>query len=166
VYLSSQLGLNHSYVGGALALWVIGYGVIQAMAPRLSGQHKEGLQEGSRLFKWAAILSFVPAMIALALHYGIQSSYSLWFGLAVFGVLFAVNSSLHSYLIVSYADKDGVSLDVGFYYMANAAGRLFGTVFSGWLYQYYGFEACLWVSALFILVSAIIAKTLPNKKAC
>lgn len=165
VYLTAQLGLSYSQVGGAMALWVIAYGAVQVIAPKLSGQHKGGLQEGYRLFKWAAILSIVPALIAMALHYNIQIAYSLLLGLAVFGVLFAVNSSLHSYLIVSYANKDGVSLDVGFYYMANAAGRLFGTVLSGWLYQYYSFEICLWVSALFILISAITAKALPDKAA-
>ena len=67
-------------------------------------------------------------------------------GLLSFGVLFAVNSSLHSYLIVSYAQEDGVSLDVGFYYMSNAMGRLLGTVLSGWVYQQWGLAACLWIS--------------------
>lgn len=66
----------------------------------------------------------------------------------LFGAVFAVNSSLHSYLIVSYAGRDGVSLDVGFYYMANAMGRLIGTLLSGWIYQAYGMHACLWLSSL------------------
>jgi len=82
--------------------------------------------------------------------------------LLVFGALFAINSSLHSYLIVSYAGEDGVSLDVGFYYMANAMGRLIGTVLSGWLFQEYGLAVCLWVSAGFIFLTAIISIGLPR----
>ncbi|MNO86071.1 hypothetical protein D3C76_774610 [compost metagenome] len=77
-------------------------------------------------------------------------------------MLFAVNSSLHSYLIVSYAKEDGVSLDVGFYYMSNALGRLSGTLLSGWVFQAYGLEACLWISTLFILLAASISVALPR----
>ena len=83
-------------------------------------------------------------------------------GLAVFGVLFAINSSLHSYLIVSYASEDGVSLDVGFYYMANAMGRLLGTVLSGWIFQRFGLAACLGVSALLIGLAALLSLALPR----
>jgi predicted MFS family arabinose efflux permease len=83
-------------------------------------------------------------------------------GLMVFGALFAVNSSLHSYLIVSYAKEDGVSLDVGFYYMSNAMGRLIGTVLSGWVYQAYGLQACLWISSAFVLLAALISIALPR----
>ena len=77
-------------------------------------------------------------------------------------VLFALNSALHSYLIVSYAREDGVSLDVGFYYMANAAGRLLGTVLSGWVYQVAGLEACLWISAAFVAIAAAVSLALPR----
>lgn len=83
-------------------------------------------------------------------------------GLLVFGLLFAVNSALHSYLIVSYADEAGVSLDVGFYYMANAMGRLLGTVLSGWVFQAWGMAACLWLSCFFIALSAAVALLLPR----
>lgn len=75
--------------------------------------------------------------------------------------LFAVNSSLHSYLIVAYAKEDGVSLDVGFYYMSNAMGRLIGTLLSGWVYQAYGLQACLWISCLFIVLAAVLSLGLP-----
>jgi predicted MFS family arabinose efflux permease len=78
--------------------------------------------------------------------------------------VFAVNSSLHSYLIVSFADKDAVSLDVGFYYMANAMGRLIGTVLSGWVYQNYGLEACLWISCGFVILAALLSLGLPKKQ--
>jgi len=163
VYLTAQFNWDYSQVGGALALWVIAYGVVQAVAPRLSGQKKANKKEGQRLYQWAVILFIVPILMAVALHFEFRVSSILLTGLAIFGVLFAINSSLHSYLIVSYANRDGVSLDVGFYYMANAAGRLIGTVLSGWLYQYYNFEMCLWVSSAFILMSAFIAKALPEK---
>ncbi len=82
-------------------------------------------------------------------------------GLAVFGVLFAINSSLHSYLIVSYANEDGVSLDVGFYYMANAMGRLLGTLLSGWIFQRFGLAACLGGSALLVGMAALLSLALP-----
>ncbi|MNP36535.1 Major Facilitator Superfamily protein [compost metagenome] len=77
-------------------------------------------------------------------------------------MLFAVNSSLHSYLIVSYAQEDGVSLDVGFYYMSNALGRLIGTLLSGWVFQVYGLEVCLWISTVFVLLAAAISVALPR----
>jgi predicted MFS family arabinose efflux permease len=79
----------------------------------------------------------------------------------VFGVIFAINSSIHSYLIVSYADADGVSMDVGFYYMANAMGRLIGTVLSGWVFQVWGLAICLLISTLFLLTAALLSRGLP-----
>ena len=85
-------------------------------------------------------------------------------GLLLFGVLFAVNSSLHSYLIVSYARGDGVSLDVGFYYMSNAAGRLLGTILSGWVYQAWGLEACLWISSGLVAMAALLSVLLPQRR--
>jgi len=84
-------------------------------------------------------------------------------GLLIFGFIFAVNSSLHSYLIVSFADNDGVSLDVGFYYMANALGRLVGTVLSGWVFQVFGLVACLWVSVALLAMASVTTWSL-NKK--
>jgi predicted MFS family arabinose efflux permease len=85
--------------------------------------------------------------------------------LLAFGVLFALNSALHSYLIISYAREDGVSLDVGFYYMANAGGRLLGTVLSGWVYQAAGLAACLWISAAFVVIAALVSLALPRHAA-
>ncbi len=77
--------------------------------------------------------------------------------------VFALNSAIHSYLIVSYASADGVSLDVGFYYMANAAGRLLGTACSGWIYQAYGIDVCLAVSAGFLLIVVLLSARLPRQ---
>ena len=160
VYLSTQLGYDFWKVGGLLACWVIGYGVIQAFAPTITGQHANK----QYLAKWAYGLFFIPALMALALHYFSQPAYILLIGLVLFGFLFAINSSLHSYLIVSHAQREGVSMDVGFYYMANAFGRLIGTLLSGWLYQLYGLESCLWVSSIFIAIAAIISTNLAATK--
>jgi MFS transporter, APGE family, 1-arseno-3-phosphoglycerate exporter len=161
VYLSSTLGWDHTSVGGFLALWIIAYGFIQSIAPRFTGMGSGQLPNGRTAFLWAIVLSCVPAGIAVGLMFGGQAEGIVVGGLMVFGALFAVNSSLHSYLIVSYAREDGVSLDVGFYYMANAMGRLLGAVLSGWLYQAAGLEACLWLSTVFVLMSAILARSLP-----
>ena len=83
-------------------------------------------------------------------------------GLAIFGIVFAINSALHSYLILAYSHHDRVAMNVGFYYMANAGGRLTGTVLSGWLYQYHGLAGCLWVSTVFVLAAALLSMKLPN----
>jgi predicted MFS family arabinose efflux permease len=80
----------------------------------------------------------------------------------LYGALFAINSSLHSYLIISYADEDSVSLDVGFYYMANAMGRLIGTLLSGWLFQSYGLAACIWASTGFVVLATVLSLGLPK----
>lgn len=159
VFLSGQFGWGHSEVGGFLAIWIIGYGLIQSIAPKVlgdgAGKHQAVL--------WAFLLSILPAFIALAVMLDWHVGFSILAGLALFAVVFAVNSSLHSYLIVRFARDEGASLDVGFYYMANALGRLLGTVLSGWLFQGYGLVVCLWVSALSVLVSALISLMLPIK---
>lgn len=164
VYLSTSFGWDHWYVGGFLALWVIGYGAVQGFTPRLTTRSKTRLPDGKDALFWALALSLIPVLIAVALTYNWHKELVLIVGLMIFGVLFAINSALHSYLIVSYAGEDGVSLDVGFYYMANAMGRLIGTVLSGWLYQSYGLGVCLWVSALFIVITAVISLYLPKHK--
>ncbi|BDZ74784.1 MFS transporter [Methylophaga marina] len=164
VYLSTSFGWDHWYVGGFLALWVIGYGAVQGFTPRLTTRSKKRLPDGKDALFWALALSLIPVVIAVALTYNWHKELVLIVGLMIFGVLFAINSALHSYLIVSYAGEDGVSLDVGFYYMANAMGRLIGTVLSGWLYQSYGLGFCLWVSALFIVITAVISLYLPKHK--
>ena len=162
VYLASTFNWNHWYVGGFLALWVIGYGMVQTLAPKLSNPKKDQPPTGRHAAIWAGVLAITPALIALALMFNINVVWSLLGGLLLFGGLFAINSSLHSYLIVSFASEDGVSLDVGFYYMANALGRLLGTVLSGWVFQQYGLVACLWVSAIFISIASAITLFLPQ----
>nr|WP_089708232.1 organoarsenical effux MFS transporter ArsJ [Halomonas arcis] len=160
VFLYDQHGWSHWTVGGLLAIWVIGYGGVQTQAPKLTGLIKgdaRALTAG-----WAATLAVLAILLALLPLAQVEW---LVVGLLAFGVLFAINSSWHSYLIVHYARADGVSMDVGFYYMANAMGRLVGTLLSGWLYMAYGLSACLWVSAALVAVSALMALALPKQVA-
>ena len=164
VYLAVTLGWDHWQVGGFLALWIIGYGVVQTQAPRITGSAQGRTPDGRDAVSWALLLFLVPGLIAAFLILEVAPQWSLLIGLLVFGVLFAINSSLHSYLIVSYADEDGVSLDVGFYYMANAMGRLIGTLLSGWLFQAYGLAICLLVSSGFVLLAAMLSAGLPRHK--
>ncbi|MFB2650259.1 organoarsenical effux MFS transporter ArsJ [Shewanella mangrovisoli] len=169
VYLASQWGWDHWAVGGFLALWVIGYGIVQTLAPKISGASRaeagtsQRIPDGYTALVWSMLLAFIPALIALSLYLDFSPQLSLILGLMLFGGLFAINSSLHSYLIVSYASEEAVSLDVGFYYMANAMGRLVGTVLSGWVYQSYGLVACLWISTAFIAITALISIKLPRQ---
>ncbi|SEJ04664.1 Predicted arabinose efflux permease, MFS family [Azotobacter beijerinckii] len=162
VYLASTFGWDFWLVGGFLAVWVIGYGIVQSFAPYFTGKRRGQVPDGRAAFGWALSLAGLPAAIALGLDTGLSAQAVLIGGLLLFGALFAVNSSLHSYLIVSYAKEDGVSLDVGFYYMSNALGRLLGTLLSGWVFQAYGLTACLWVSSLFVLLAALISLGLPK----
>ncbi len=165
VFLASVTGWNHLEVGGFLALWVVAYGFVQAGAPALlrKGHGGKGPQ-GKSARNWALLLAVFPAGIALALMYGLDPALSLIIGLFAFGAVFAINSAVHSYLILAYSDQDKVAMNVGFYYMANAAGRLVGTVLSGWVYQTQGLEGCLWVSTAFVLAAALISFLLPPVK--
>lgn len=170
VFLAQTLGWDHWQTGGFLALWVIGYGAVQTQAPRLTGKKAGRLPDGRSAVIWAGALTLLPALIALGLFAGFDPALTVIIGLLAFGAVFAVNSSLHSFLIVRYAGRDGVSLDVGFYYMANAMGRLLGTLLSGWLFQLAGqgssgLQACLWVSAMLLLLTVIISFWLPAQTA-
>lgn len=164
VYLGSVFGWDHLWVGGFLALWVIAYGFVQGIAPRITGKAQGKVPDGSAALYWAALLAGVTGLIAYGVQIGWQPQLVIIVGLLIFGAVFAVNSSLHSYLIVSYAKGDGVSLDVGFYYMANAMGRLIGTILSGWVFQMAGLAACLWVSFTFLALTTFISLYLPKAK--
>lgn len=163
VFLASVTGWNHIEVGSFLALWVVVYGFVQAGAPALlrRGHHGRGPQ-GRSARNWALLLAVFPAGIAIALMSGLDPAMSLIVGLFAFGAVFAINSAVHSYLILAYSDHDKVAMNVGFYYMANAAGRLTGTVLSGWVYQTQGLEGCLWWSTGFVLAAALISFALPK----
>jgi predicted MFS family arabinose efflux permease len=162
VFLYSVLGWSFTEVGGFLSLWVIGYGIVQANAPRLIRKSHHGRGPGGGTARlWAFILAVFPAAIALGLHYELDPTLVLVTGLALFGVVFALNSAVHSYLILAYSDFDKVAMNVGFYYMANAGGRLAGTVLSGWVYQTQGLTGCLWWSTAFVLAAALLSFKLP-----
>ena len=165
VYLSQQLGWGFAEVGGFLALWVIGYGAIQAIAPALIRRWTGGhAPQGRAALVLAVLLALTSAVMAVGIVSGASPAVMLISGLGAFGVMFAVNSSVHSYLILAYSDGDKVALNVGFYYMANAGGRLIGTLLSGVLYQLGGIAGCLWGTAAFAGVTALISTQLPQKE--
>ncbi len=165
VYLGSVFGWNHSAVGGFMAAWVMAYGFVQGFAPRFTGKAQGKVPDGHAATRWALLLALITAAIATGVQLEWQPELVIIAGLMIFGAVFAINSSLHSYLIVSYAKDDGVSLDVGFYYMANAMGRLVGTVLSGWVFQIAGLSACLWVSFAFLALTTFISLKLPKIQA-
>ncbi len=150
-------GWTFTMVGGFLAVWTVGYGLVQASAPLLVRRSADGLtSEVAAARLWSVLLTVVPLGIALAVF--LKVSYLEWIvvgGLGLFGIAFAVNSSVHSYLILAYAGSEKAAEDVGFYYAANAAGRFTGTLLSGVLYQWGGLLYCLLGSALMLLLCAI-----------
>ena len=165
VFLNSVLGWTFWQVGMFLAIWVIGYGAVQAAAPRFVRRRVDGAvhEPDGRTATWLALLLAVfPAAIAVALGADVDPTAAIVVGLIAFGVVFAMNSAVHSYLILSYADNDKVAMNVGFYYMANACGRLAGTVLSGLLYQLHGLTACLWTSAGFVVAAGLLSLLLPS----
>jgi len=159
----SQLGWSSYAVGAFLALWVIGYGIVQAAVPEMLHLLGARSVDGSAATMWAFLLVLVPAGLALALH--VNPGLALMWGLAIFGVVFAVNSAIHSYLVLAYTDEDSVALNVGFYYTANAGGRLLGTLVSGIVFQIEGFAGCLWSSAAMVLAAAVLSLRLPKGRA-
>lgn len=164
VFLAANLAWSFAWVGGFLALWVIGYGFVQAAAPRLVTPARASGEvpvTAARLIGWTLSLLVPLGAIVAALRTGSAPEEALIVGLAIFGALFAVNSALHSYLIVAYADSEKIAMQVGFYYMANAAGRLAGTVLSGAVYQAAGLgpsglAACIATSMGFVALSAAL----------
>jgi len=165
-FLYSELGWSFWAVGTLLAVWVIGYGAVQAAAPRFvrrRGHGPDGEPDG-RIAVWLALgVALCPAAMAAALGAGVDPTIVIIGGLVPFGVAFAMNSAVHSYLILAYADNDKVAMNVGFYYMANAIGRLAGTVLSGLLYEWHGLTACLWTSAAFLIVAGLLSLLLPTE---
>ncbi len=165
VYLRSVLDWSFWEVGTFLAIWVIGYGIVQASAPSFMNRRakEKGALPGGRTATWLAfVLALFPAAIAVALTANFDPTTVLVVGLIAFGVIFAMNSAVHSYLVLAYADSDKVAMNVGFYYMANAGGRLLGTVLSGAMYQWFGLVGCLWTSVVFVLAAAALSLWLPR----
>jgi predicted MFS family arabinose efflux permease len=159
-------GWSRPMVGAFLALWTIGYGVVQALAPHLVKRSADGLSAevpAARL--WSALLAGVP--IALAIAVAMEVENLVWVvvgGLGVFGFAFAVNSSVHSYLVLAYAGSEKAAEDVGFYYAANAVGRFMGTLLSGLLYQWGGLLYALSGSALMLVACWLVTLALPVTK--
>ena len=152
-------------VAGFLASWTIGYGLVQALAPNVIRRSADGLSRevpDARL--WGAVLAAIPVVLALLLDRGHLARLDLVVvaGLCAFGFAFAVISSLHSYLILAYAGSAKAAEDVGFYYAANAAGRLIGILLSGVLAQAGGLAACLWGSAAMLAACLAITLLLPS----
>ncbi len=149
-------------VGSFMAGWIALYGAVQAAAPtllRAPGKSVEALAAAAR--RWAFGLSAIPALLALAAAGPAPwLTVALVMGLLAFGAVFAINSSLHSYLILAFTRNDRVTMDVGFYYMANAGGRLLGTLLSGLAYQAGGLALCLAVAAAMVALSALAAARL------
>jgi hypothetical protein len=142
-----------------MAIWVMGYGVVQSLTPVvLRGRAPAGGVAAGLAFMLAAVAACMPLLLGA----GAAAGPVIVGGLAVFGVVFALNSAVHSYLILDYTDGDKVALNVGFYYMANAGGRLVGCLLSGVLFQMGGLAVCLWGTFVFALAAGVIALGLPR----
>ena len=174
VFFVQVLNWNFWLAGGFMAIWTIGYGAVQAATPGLIRRRVEGAHEpdGATAMRLAFGLAAFPAGIALALMNGIAPMVAVVGGLLLFGAIFALNSAVHSYLILAYTDSKKVAMNVGFYYMANALGRLSGTLLSGLLYQVGlqmgpngGLIACLWASVAFVLGAGGLSLLLPTHRA-
>ncbi len=165
VFLYS-VGWTFSMVGGFVAAWTIGYGLVQALAPQIVKRSVDGLtREVPAARGWSAALALVPMALAGAVL--AQVPHLEWVvvgGLGLFGVAFAVNSSVHSYLVLAYAGSEKSAEDVGFYYAANALGRFFGTLMSGLLYQWGGLLYALLGSAVMLVICWLVTLNLPTEK--
>ena len=166
VFLYSA-GWNFTMVGSFLAAWTIGYGLVQALAPSLVRRSSDGLSaEVPAARWWSALLALIPVGLALAVAFQVPAlEWVVVGGLCLFGFAFAVNSSVHSYLILAYAGSEKAAEDVGFYYAANALGRFVGTLLSGLLYQWGGLLYALIGSAIMLGLCWLATLALPTTKA-
>lgn len=164
-------GWSFTGVGTFLALWTIGYGLVQAAAPAFVRRSADGLSREVPAARWWSLaLTLVPLGLIAALAWPIAIDGAplapdaiLVAGLAVFGFAFAINSSAHSYLILAYAGSEKLAEDVGFYYAANAAGRFIGVALSGLLYQTGGIAAALAASAAMLASCWLATLLLPTR---
>ena len=156
LFLAIELGWSHSEVGSYMAFWIIGYGIVQTLAPKMV----DGNEKSAK--RWLLALILVTGVMALTLQFRVQENLFFLLGLIVFGFIFAINSSLHSFLILAYSDNDKVLLNVGFYYMANAGGRMAGTLISGLAYYAGGIFSCMVASLIFLIFSWLITSMLPK----
>ena len=176
-FLESVLHWSHTQVGTFFAVWVIGYGIVQGVAPRFLNRGRDenngdAVPTGGTSRFWILILVGVTALISILAtnnwslvtgHWSLLTPQTIIIaGLGLFGIIFAINSSVHSYLILAYTDRDKVALNVGFYYMANAGGRLIGTVLSGLLYVWFGLPGALWGSVILLTLAWLASFRLPD----
>lgn len=164
LFLATTLGWSHVEIGSYLAAWIIGYGFVQAAVPAFV-RSAAGAPHGGTARLVLGLLILVTAAIAVAVLLNLQPGLTVVIGLVGFGVVFAVNSAVHSYLVLAYSQADDVTLDVGFYYMANAGGRLVGTLCSGLAYQMGGIDACLWTAIGFLAAAYLLSLGLPRMSA-
>ena len=165
IFLYEVIGWSFMEVGSFMAAWVIGYGGVQALAPKFVRRSVDGQSSETRAAQWwAFVLAALPVAIAALVEAGAAPAVSVVGGLALFGIVFAINSSVHSYLILSFSDSDKVALNVGFYYMANAGGRLVGCLFSGLSYQMWGLSGCLLTASAMVLAAGAITIVLAGEQ--
>jgi len=164
VFLMSSMGWNAFQIGAFTGCWIIFYGIVQAAAPGVIRRSQGEIDEARAAPAWGFVLAALTAAIAAAIQFDFHPTVAILGGLALFAVIFAVNSSVHSYLILAYTDSDQVAVNVGFYYMANACGRLVGTLLSGVLFIWGGLPICLWGSALMVLAAAGLTLLLPSTR--
>lgn len=151
-------------IGTFMALWIIAYGAVQAWAPGLLKAKGRTDHDIMRMaVVWVGFLALIPAALAAVAWLAGDAPWLVWVmvvGLMLFGFVFALNSSMHSYLILAFTRDDRVTMDVGFYYMSNAAGRLLGTLLSGLSYQFGGLSLCLGTAAAMAVLSWLAARRL------
>lgn len=163
VYFASTLQWSHWKTGAFMATWIILYGGVQVLAPKIVHGKQANSSDGSAATKWVLKLFIVTGLVAVAHAVSIPAYLGIIPGLFLFGAVFAVNSSLHSFLVVHYAESNATSMDVGFYYMANAAGRLLGTLLSGLLTLQGSLIGCLLGACVLLSLSLLCSLKLPRK---
>lgn len=162
VFLQETLGWRYELIALFLGAWIVGYGGTQTGVSKLFDGNRLAVSMGhASVAFWTAMLIIFPTGIIFALGVDLDPNVVVVFGLLGYGVFFAVNSIIHSFLVLVYSDQKKASADVGFYYMANAGGRLVGTLLSGWVYQTHGFSGCLIGSVAFLVAAALISLMLP-----
>lgn len=168
IFLHEKLLWSFSQVGAFMAAWIIAYGIVQASAHKISSgktnhETTKLKQAVTSLKTWAFLLVISCISISSAIHWDFHPTVSILVGLAIFGFIFAINSSIHSYLILAYTKTEEVAINVGFYYMANACGRLIGTLLSGLAYLQGGMITCLITASILTLIAACTNLLLPHK---
>jgi len=163
IFFVSTLGWTFAQVGAFMATWVIAYGFFQSVSPSILKLRSSIAPSGRIATECSGLLFLCLTCMTVCFLLDIYVNHLITIGLYVFGFIFAINSSVHSYLVLNYADGDKASVNVGFYYMANAGGRLIGTMLSGILFQLGSVSYCLVGSAIFLLFSTLICFKLPRE---